>query len=344
MATSVTAPRTGFLRYSHTIGLLVMSGRGFQFPVDAAEGKDGRLYVPNRTSGYGEGVQVTMCDADSEYYGVFGASGQGDGQFTLMSSIATDREGLVYVSDDYLCRISVFDPDGRFLSKWGEPGFAEGQMAGPSGLAFDREDNLWVVDQRNNRVQKFTKEGGFLGAFGSGGVGDGEFNLLWGICVSPGGDMYVADWRNDRVQRFAPDGEHVASYAGEGEGRLNRPAGLAVDDDGYMYVADWGNDRFVVLDPGGEYVTSSRGEATLSPWAQEFLDVNVEEAEARALADLAPALDYGGDTNEESSYVEEYFWGPVSVMLDSAGKVYVVDCNRHRLQVFDRNVPEEERP
>ena len=339
MTTSVAAPRDSFLSYSHTIGLLVMSGRGFQYPIDAAEGKDGRLYVPNRTSGYGEGVQITMCDTDSAYFGAFGSGGGGDGQFTLMSSIATDGEGLVYVSDDYLCRVSVFDPDGGFLETWGEPGSGLGQMDGPSGLAFDRDDNLYVVDQRNNRVQKFTKGGGFLGAFGSGGSDDGELNLPWGVCVSPGGDVYVADWRNDRVQRFTPDGEHVASYAGEGAGRLNRPAGLAVDEEGYMYVADWGNDRFVVLDPGGAYVTSSRGAATLSPWAEEFLNVNVEEAEARALADLAPDLDYGGDTNEESSYVEEYFWGPVSVMLGSAGKVYVVDCNRHRLQVFDRRLP-----
>ena len=344
MTTSVTASRASFLSYSHTIGLLVMSGRGFQYPIDAAEGKDGKLYVANRTSGYGEGVQVTMCDTGSGYFGAFGSNGRGDGQFTLMSAIATDSDGLVYVSDDYLCRVSVFDPDGRFLETWGEPGPAEGQMDGPSGLAFDRDDNLYVVDQRNNRVQKFAKGGSFLGAFGSGGSGDGEFNLPWGVCVSPGGDVYVADWRNDRIQRFISDGEHVASYVGEGAGRLNRPAGLAVDEEGYMYVADWGNDRFVVLDSGGAYVTSSRGEATLSPWAEEFLDVNVEEAEARALADLAPDLDYGGDTNEESSYVEKYFWGPVAVMLDSAGRVYVVDCNRHRLQVFDWKIVEEERP
>ncbi len=339
MTTSVAPPRAVSLSYSHTIGLLVMSGRGFQYPIAAAEGRDGRLYVPNRTSGYGVGVQVTMCDTDSEYYGAFGSNGQGDGQFTLMSSVATDSEGLVYVSDDYLCRVSVFDPDGRFLHGWGEPGAGPGQMDGPSGMAFDGTGNLYVVDQRNNRVQKFTKDGAFLGAFGSAGSGAGEFNLPWGICVSPGGDVYVADWRNDRVQRFTPGGEHVAGYAGEGEGRLSRPAGLAVDEDGYMYVADWGNDRLVVLDPGGAYVTSSRGEATLSPWAQEFLDVNVEEAEARALADLAPDLDYGGDTNEESSYVEKYFWGPVAVMLDGAGKLNVVDCNRHRLQVFDRRRP-----
>ena len=157
MTTSVAAPRDSFLSYSHTIGLLVMSGRGFQYPIDAAEGKDGRLYVPNRTSGYGEGVQITMCDTDSAYFGAFGSGGGGDGQFTLMSSIATDGEGLVYVSDDYLCRVSVFDPDGGFLETWGEPGSGLGQMDGPSGLAFDRDDNLYVVDQRNNRVQKFTK-------------------------------------------------------------------------------------------------------------------------------------------------------------------------------------------
>ena len=344
MTTRTTTTRTGFLGYSHTIGLLVMSGRGFQYPIDAAEGKEGRLYVANRTSGYGEGVQVTMCDTDSGYFGAFGTSGRGDGQLTLMSSIATDSEGLVYVSDDYLCRVSVFTPDGRFLEKWGGPGSSPGQMDGPSGLAFDRDDNLYVVDQRNNRVQKFTKGGDFLGAFGSAGSDDGELNLPWGISVSLAGDVYLADWRNDRIQRFTPDGEHVASYVGEGAGRLNRPAGLAVDEDGYMYVADWGNDRLVVLDPGGAYLTSSRGEATLSPWAEEFLDVNVEEAEARALADLAPDLDYQGDTNEESSYVEEYFWGPVSAMIDSAGRVYVVDCNRHRLQVFHRRCPEEEQP
>ena len=89
MTTSVTASRASFLSYSHTIGLLVMSGRGFQYPIDAAEGKDGKLYVANRTSGYGEGVQVTMCDAGSGYFGAFGSNGRGDGQFTLMSAIAT---------------------------------------------------------------------------------------------------------------------------------------------------------------------------------------------------------------------------------------------------------------
>ena len=340
MSTSATKTQVDFLRYSHTIGLQAMTGRGFQDPHDMAIGNDGRIYVTNRAGEgpEGEGVQVTMCDLDSEYFGTFGSGGVGDGQFILMSAIAMDNEGRLYISDEYLHRISVFEPSGGFLSKWGERGAAPGELDGPSGLAFDQDDNLYVVDQRNNRVQKFARDGQLLASFGSQGSGDGEFDLPWGISVAPDGDIYVADWRNDRIQRFTPEGRFVASLDGDAtrDERLHRPAGVAVDREGNMYVADWGNDRFKVYDPSGGLLVSTRGEATLSVWAEEFLEANVEEAEARAKADLEPRLDYQGDTNEESSYVEKYFWGPISVKLDGDGRVYVVDCNRHRIQIYER--------
>ena len=44
--TSSTQPAE-FLRYSLTIGLSTMQGRGFSFPADTAVGKDGRLYTVN---------------------------------------------------------------------------------------------------------------------------------------------------------------------------------------------------------------------------------------------------------------------------------------------------------
>ncbi len=329
-----------FLRYSRTIGLQAMTGRGFQYPTDTAIADDGRIYVANRAGEgpEGEGVQVTMCGLDSEYFGTFGSGGAGDGQFIQMSAIAMDGGSRIYVSDEYLHRISVFDPSGGFLSKWGERGAAPGELDGPCGMAFDQDDNLYVVDQRNNRVQKFDRDGRLLASFGSRGSGDGEFDLPWGITVAPDGDIYVADWRNDRIQRFTPEGRFVASHDGDASrgDRLHRPAGVAVDREGNTYVADWGNDRFKVYDPSGGLLVSTRGEATLSVWAEEFLEANAEEAEARATADLEPRLDYRGDTNEESSYVEKYFWGPISVELDGDGRVYVVDCNRHRIQIYER--------
>ena len=175
--------------------------------------------------------------------------------------------------------------------------------------------------------------------FGSEGGGDGQFNLPWGVTVDPKGDVYVADWRNDRIQRFTPDGEFVSKYGsrGHGDGEFHRPSSVAVDGDGYMYVADWGNERVQVLDPEGAFVMKLRGQATLSRWAEDFLRINVEEAEARAKSNLEPELEYFEDTpHEESSHIEKLFWAPISVRFDAAGRLYVTESNRHRLQIYKR--------
>ena len=103
-------------------------------------------------------------------------------------------------------------------------------------------------------------------------------------------------------------------------------------------MADWGNERVQVLDPDGGFVMKLRGQATLSRWAQEFLDTNVEEAEARGRSNLEPDLDFGGDSHEESAHIEKYFWAPSSVKLDGDGRLYVTESNRHRIQVFVRKV------
>ena len=339
MAETRSNPRSGFLKYSLTIGLSTMEGRGFSFPSDTAIGEDGRLYTVSRADHAPPQVRVTMYDLDSKYFGTFGSYGKGDGQFLGPTAIAADSLGQVYVADEYAHRIVVYDPAGEFVSSWGVHGARPGELDSPSGLAFDRDDNLYVADHQNHRIQKFTKDGRFLLEFGSEGSGSGQFNLPWGVTVDAKGQVYVADWRNDRVQRFSPEGEFLGAYgtSGRGDGQLLRPSSVAVDGEGYMYVADWGNERVQVLDPEGGFVMKLRGEATLSKWADEFFDTNVEEAQARAAADLEPDIElFGGDPHEESSHVEKLFWAPVSVKLDGDGTLYVTESNRHRVQVYER--------
>ena len=313
-----------------------MEGRGFYYPSDTAIGKDGRFYVVNRSlESVDRGVRVTMCDIDSEYYGTFGSYGEENGQFVWASCAATDSQGRVYVTDEYLHRVSVFDFEGNFLWKWGTSGGGDGELDGPSGIAIDGADDVYVSDTHNHRIQKFTGDGEPLLAFGSG-----QLDLPWGLTVAPSGDVYVADWGNDRILRFSPTGESVATYgmSGRGDGELQRPASVAVDDQGYMYVADWGNERVHVLDPEGGFVTKTRGEATLSKWAENFLRINSEEAHARSRANLEPEIDLfdTDDAHEESSQIEKLFWSPMSVKLDSSGKLYVTESNRHRIQIFQK--------
>ena len=327
-----------FLRYSHTIGLSTMQGRGFYYPADTAIGADGRMYTVSRSlEGDPRGVRVTLYNLDGEYFSAFAAFGDGDGQFIYPTAIDLDSAGNIYVSDENTHRITVFDPSGTFLYKWGTHGAGPGELNGPSGMAFDGEDNLYVVDHQNGRVQIFTADGRFLSAFGSEGDGEGKLDLPWGVTVGANGEVYVADWRNDRIQRFTADGEFLSTYgsSGRGDGQFFRPSGVAVDRDGYIYVADWGNERIQVLDPEGGFVVKLRGEATDSTWAEDFLRINIEEAEARRRADLEPDLEFD-DPYEESSQIEKYFWAPVSVKLDDDGRIYVTESNRHRVQVYVR--------
>ena len=335
-----TTQKTDFLKYSHSIGLSTMAGRGFYYPVDTAFDDDGKVYTVSRSlDGDNRGLRVTIYNIDSEYYTTFGEYGEADGQFVWPTAIARDSKGNSYVACEYLNRIARFDASGAALPSWGEFGSGEGELDGPSGIAIDADDHLYVVDHQNHRVQKFTAEGQFLSAFGSEGSGDGEFNLPWGIAIDGAGCIYIADWRNDRIQKFSSDGEFIAAFgeSGRGDGQFHRPASVAVDDEGNIYVADWGNERVQVLDSRGNFVQNIRGEATDSKWADDFLSINIEEAGARAKANLAPDIDFfNDDPHEESSHIEKYFWAPTSVKLDNDGRIVVTESNRHRVQIFVR--------
>jgi DNA-binding beta-propeller fold protein YncE len=318
MSTSI-----GF-RYSHTIGLLAQSGRGFSLPVDCAQGPDGVLYVLNRGTPTQRNTHVTICTVDGNYRTDFGSYGTGDGQFIWPTAIAVDREGYVYIGSESEHRIQKFSATGQFVGKWGTPGDGDGELAGPSGMVFDREDNLYVVDHFNSRLQKFTKDGKFLLKWGTKGEGDGQFNLPWGLGLDATGNVYVADWRNDRVQKFDAAGKFLAAFgtSGSNDGEFHRPSSVATDADGNIYVADWGNNRVQVLAPDGRFRTKLLGDAGLSKWAEEFLPANPNYMEARAMAH-----------NRE---VERFLWGPTAVKCNAAGMVYIVDSCRYRIQMYRR--------
>ncbi|HBD84401.1 MAG TPA: hypothetical protein DC056_10375 [Dehalococcoidia bacterium] len=341
MTTLASDTGKNVLEYITTLGILAMEGRGFEYPTDTVIAKNGRLYVTNRSRDMGErGVRVTVLDIDSEYYGTFGHYGQGEGQLISPMCAAEDSQGGIYVTDDYTHQITEFDYEGNFVSSWGVRGSGNGELNGPSGIAFDYEDNVYIADTHNNRVQKFTAGGEFIFSFGSKGADEGQLDLPWGVTVAPSGDVYVADWGNNRIQQFSADSEFIATYgvSGRGDGEFLRPSGVAVDERGYLYVSDWGNERIQILDTDGAFLQKLRGQATLSKWATNFLEINVEEGEARSKANLEPNTDIFDpeDPHAQSAHIEKLFWAPMSIKLDDSGKVYVTEGNRHRIQVYQR--------
>ena len=331
------------LDYAKTIGIVNngLNGRGYANPYDLAVSRDGRIFVLNRCDpARASGIRIGVCNFDEDYLFEFGdGAGDGDTNFRWPVCMVFDGNEHLYITDEQNQRVTVFDNDGNFLRKWGTRGSGDGEFNGPAGIAAGPDGSIYVVEQHNARVQKFTAEGEFVGKWGSHGSGPGQFNLPWGAAADTAGNVYVADWRNDRIQKFTGDGEFLAFYgsSGGGEGQFQRPTSVAVDAEGFIYVADWGNERVQVFDPEGGFQLLLRGQATVSKWAQAYFDANPEEKAERDRSDLMPQLPPHLNTPYHiSSQTEPYFWGPVAVSLDHEGRLYVVETNRHRFQVYQK--------
>lgn len=338
MVTQIVAGRV--FDFSRVVGRAAVSGMGFTQPVSVAIGGGDLVYilsrgweqisnVPwNRTQ---NGIRVGMLSigeepGDEEFLGDFAKRGDDPGELIWPTGMALDSQDDVYITDEWLNRVSIFNSQGNFKKMWGSEGANEGEFSGPAGIAIDQQDELYIVDSRNHRIQKFSKDGRFLAQWGGFGSAAGEFDSPWGITIDQHGDVYVADHKNHRVQKFAPNGRPLAEFGsyGTGRGQLNRPSDVAVDPDGDVYVCDWANHRVQIFGPDGRYVASFRGDAQeLSKWANMTLAANPDAVRRRR---EVPSLE-----------AEWRFSFPTGITFDqSKNRLIVTDCQRGRLQIYNK--------
>ncbi len=133
---------------------------------------------------------------------VFGAYGQGDGQFLFPNTAVTGSRGRVYVTDGNNGRISVWDGEGNFLFHFGQ-GTGDGALSLPRGATIDSRDRLHVVDAVGQNIKVYdvsSSELSLLFTFGDWGMGDGQFNYPSDIALDVTGRVYIADRENNRIQ------------------------------------------------------------------------------------------------------------------------------------------------
>ena len=198
MLTRTVAGRT--FDYSHAVG-----GRYIGQPCSLAVGSGNAVYVllrggenisnvPWNKTGTGSRVarlSVPETAGDEEFIGEAGAYGDGDGEYIWPTGLALDSKENIYITDEWMNRITVTSKEGSFIRSFGASGDGDGQFDGPSGIAVDADDNLYIVDSRNHRIQKTTNDGKFLAKWGQFGSGPGEFNAPWGITVDHQGNCLL---------------------------------------------------------------------------------------------------------------------------------------------------------
>jgi sugar lactone lactonase YvrE len=104
-------------------------------------------------------------------------AGLTDGEFSLISNLALDREGNIYVTDKTGARITEFDRTGIFKRTIGRLGDNIDEFIRPKGIAIDNQDRIWVVDAGSEVAKIYNQKAQLLLFFGLPGNKPGMMNL-----------------------------------------------------------------------------------------------------------------------------------------------------------------------
>ena len=251
--------------------------------------------------------------------------------------IAIGPDGLIYVTDSRLHRLSAQSPSGGIVRVLATSGVGQGKLRRPQGVVVSPAGEVYVVDGGNRRVQVFDLHGGFLRSWGRRGSKHGEFSAPRGIALDAFGDVYVADGFNDRVQKFTRDGQFLLAWGSRGRapGQFRTPTGIAVGTSQTIYVADTFRDRVQAFDPDGSFVRvvveapDVRNPIGLAVDTADrlYISTDVDHGLVVVESDGTTAGTIGSEGGEDGEFLF-----PRGLAVDQTGRVYVADSLNHRLQ------------
>jgi uncharacterized protein (TIGR03437 family) len=272
----------------------------------------GNLYIANRPTN-----QIVKLDTAGNVTAL--------AQLDSIASLALDRGGNLYVSQDNLAMVRRVAPDGGITIIAGNGAAAYGgdggpaasaSLALPTSLTVDPSGNLYIADGARVRV---VDASGTIRTFAGCACGGDGVPATWvrtgfplGVAMDTQGSVYYSDQSTHMVRKIAADGSATV-VAGIGESgftgdlgparqsRLASPAGLAFDSAGNLYIADEQNNRIRRVSPGG-IIQTVAGNGAMG-WSGD-----------------------GGPATAAS------LGQPDGVAVDAGGNIYIADTVTHRIR------------
>jgi streptogramin lyase len=186
----------------------------------------------------------------------------------------------------------------RWVENWPQKP-AEAVWAAMSGIAVDSSNNIWTLNRGNIPIQVYRPDGSLVRMWGQGGV----FGNPHQVRFDKDGNVWTADNGFHTVSKFTPEGKLLLTLgtkgaAGEDNSHFNQPTDLVVSPSGDVFISDgYVNSRVVHYDKNGKFVKA---------WGK-----------------------LGTGPGEFSL--------PHGIGMDSKGRLYVVDRNNGRVQVFEQS-------
>ncbi len=214
-------------------------------PVGLTVHADGRLFIADTHYS-----RVMIYDQEGRFLDSFGEHGDGPGQFRMVTDVAIDDRGFIYVAEyGGNDRVSKFSPDLEFVTTMGERPIDGNRLSRPAGLAIDGQQTLWVADACNHRIVRFSLDGEYLQSFGSVGTEAGQLRWPYDINVCRDGTLVVSEFGNNRLQWFDKAGQSLKTWGrgGRNPGELYSPWGVIEAANGLLYVLDSLNNRVQII-------------------------------------------------------------------------------------------------
>ena len=202
------------------------------------------------------------------------------------------------------------------------------RLSVPRNSAFDKNGNYFVADQLNHIIRKIDTNGimttvagtpGEIGDTGNNGAAtSAKLESPRGVTVDSQGNLYISDTENHRIRKVDTDGIITTfagvvnfGYSGDGNAatsaQLNFPYQITVDASDNVYFADNRNNVIRKVDISSGTISTVAGNGNNSFSGDDGLAVN---------ASLS---------------------GPLGVIFDSKGNMYIADSANNRIRKVDTN-------
>ena len=189
------------------------------YPGALTEGANGTVFVLDKYQRQGH---VREYGLDGTMIREWGSDADGFSYFDQPTDITADRQGTVFVCDEFDNRVIAFSETGQFLRSW-ETRIPSGGFGSLRSVAVAPDGSVFSLEIWRGRVQKFTSDGAFVLQWGSPGQRVGQMFSPEDFGIDDDGNVFVADPYNQRVTKFDGEGHVLGWWQSKAEGLAVSP-------------------------------------------------------------------------------------------------------------------------
>jgi sugar lactone lactonase YvrE len=319
------------------------------FPSSMVLDSAGNLYIADQAN-----YRIRKVDTSGNISTIAGIGTTGDvgdgkaassAQIGSAGGIAVDSSGSLFFSDTANHVIRKIDSKGTItlFAGTGTAGFSgdttpytiaggianvvatSAKINAPTGIAVDSKGNVYFSDTGNNRIRRVSVTDSSITTVAGDGFGDyygdgagsiySEVNHPVGLAFDASDNLFIADSLNHRIRKISASNGIISTVAGIGRpgkadnggyavnSLLHYPTSVSVDSTGNLYIADFINNRIRMVNTSG-LISTVAGSGRFGK---------------------------GGDDGPALSATMFF---PCSVLVGTAGKVYVIDSLNTRIRLL----------